>query len=51
MRYLFLNSEVLCTWCKNPMLQICQENQEQVVVRLCRLCDRWPEELMKEKEK
>jgi len=46
MHYLFVDSAIICKWCKEPLMQVVEETPDNVILRLCPVCDRWPPGLL-----
>lgn len=46
MYYLFVEATTVCKWCREPMMQVIEDDLQNVVVRLCPVCDRWPDNFM-----
>jgi len=46
MHYLFVDSETICRWCKEPMMQVVEDQPNNPIVKLCPVCDRWPPDFL-----
>lgn len=46
MLYLFADAATICGWCSEPWMQVVEDDPSKVVVRLCPVCDRWPDNFM-----
>jgi len=49
--YLFVDTELICKWCREPLIQVVEDDPDKVIVRLCPICDKWPPGFMDKEKK
>lgn len=50
MFYLYIDTKIVCTWCKEPMLHVIEDDLNKIIIKLCPVCDKYPIEFWKREE-
>lgn len=51
MYYLFVDVATICKWCREPIMQVVENDPNKIVVKLCPVCDRWPPDFLNKEQR